>query len=127
MRRSAALTPARSAEGERGNSGALPRRRYAGKGVDCECGHPGAEVGINGPTAIRALGGAEEVESSQGDRMAGLSAASQAHDDETGQRRGFEEASIRRLDSLQDLEGRLAGEIPEQADNRVGRWPGVMP
>ena len=54
-------------------------------------------------------------------------AAGQAHGDEAGQRRGFEEAAIDRLNAREDFEGVPARAGADRTDDGVPRRPVIMP
>ena len=43
----------------------------------------------------------------------------ETHGDEAGERRGFEEAAVRRLDALQHAQGAPPGERPRQPQQRI--------
>ena len=92
------------------------------EGVDGEGGDPGGEVGVDGPTAVGAERGKEEVEAGEGDGMGGVAAAGEAHGDEAGEGSGFEKSAAGGLDFGEDAEGFVADEVAEQAgDGIAGR------
>ena len=61
------------------------------------------------------------------DRTVGLPIAGEAHDDEAGQRRGFEIAAAVGLHRAQQVVSRAAHTVPQRACDRVARRREVMP
>ena len=95
--------------------------------VDGERRHPRRKVRVNRPAPVGTHGLEQKLDSVQRDGMVSIAAAREAHGDETGQRRGFEEPAIRRLDALQHAQGLGPRAVSQQSRDWVARGQVMVP
>jgi hypothetical protein len=108
----------------RGVSGVA--RLAGGEGVKGLGGDPGGEVGVDRPASVGADAVFEERESAADDGMVGASGGDEAHDDETGERGGFEKAAARGLNGGKESERGRDGSVAEEAKEGVTGRPAEM-
>src|SRR5262245_64235773 len=80
--------------------------------------HPGGEIRVNRPTAVRTRCALEELDSPLTHGVAGATRARHAHRDEADQWSGFQKAAVRRLYGFEFSQRARNGRLTKLSDQR---------